>query len=128
MEKLSLWTWDVRTLYVAGAMTIVLSAVDIYRLDTVAFQKVRWTGSGNTRSNNHTIFYSWGTNHESGVGFIVNNNMLPYVIMFEPYNDGLCYLQIECKRIKIALVKGYVSTEERGDQIKQVFYSEVDRI
>jgi len=50
------------------------------RYSTIAaIQEMRWKGSGNIRSNNHTVFYRCSVNHESGVGFIVKNNILTYV-------------------------------------------------
>lgn len=34
-------------LYLANAMTAILSEVDTYKLDIVAIQEMRWTGSDN---------------------------------------------------------------------------------
>jgi len=97
LEKLSLGTWNVRTLYGTGALTTVVSAIETYRLDIAAIQELRWTGSGSIKSNNHTVFYSGGTNHEAGVGLIIKNDILPYVKNFIAYNERLCYIQVECK-------------------------------
>lgn len=128
LEKLSLGTWKVRTLYATGALTTVVSAIETYRLDIVAIQELRWTGSGSIRSNNHTVFYSCGTNHEARVGFIIKNDILPYVKNFIAYNERLCYIQVECKWLNMTLVNGYAPTEEKGNQIKEKFYSELDTI
>lgn len=71
-----------QTLYAAGALTTVVSVIEAYRLDIVAIQKLRWTGSGNIESNKHTVFYSCGAICESGIDFIVKNDVLPYVKKF----------------------------------------------
>jgi hypothetical protein len=97
LEKLNLGTWNVCTLYATGALTTVVSAIETYRLDIVDIQELRWTGSGSIRSNNQTVFYSCGTNHEAGVGFIIKNDILPYVKNFIAYNERLSYIQVECK-------------------------------
>ncbi|KAL4111786.1 hypothetical protein QTP88_015673 [Uroleucon formosanum] len=96
LEKLSLGTWNVHTLYATGALMTVVSAIETYRLDIVAIQELRWTGS--IRLNNHTKFYSGGINHEAGVGFIIKNVILPYVKNFIAYNDRLCYIQVVWKK------------------------------
>lgn len=44
------------------------------------------------------------------------------------YNDRLCYLQIECKWLNIVLINRYAPSEERGDQIKEKFYSDLGMI
>jgi len=118
----------VRTLYATGTFTTVVSAIETYRLDIVAIQELRWTRSGSLRSNNHIVFYGCNTNHEAGVGFIIKNDILPYVKNFIAYNDRLCYTQVECKWLNMALVKCYASTEEKGNQIKENFYSKSDTI
>lgn len=128
LEKLSLGTYNMRTLYVTGALTTVVLVVETYRLDIVVIQELKWIGSGNIRSNSHTVFYSCGTNRQSGVDFIVKNDILPYVKKFIAYSDRQCYLQIECKWLNIALVNGYSPTEEKGNQIKEKFYNELNII
>ena len=38
-------TWTVRTLYRAGALGLVTSEIDKYKMDLVGVQEVRWEGS-----------------------------------------------------------------------------------
>ena len=45
-------TWNVRSLYRAGALGLVTSEIDKYRMDVVGVQKVRWEGSGTLESGN----------------------------------------------------------------------------
>ncbi|KAL4141693.1 hypothetical protein QTP88_004282 [Uroleucon formosanum] len=73
LKKLILGTWNVLTLYATGTLTTVVSAVEMYRLDIVAIEELRWTRSGSIRLNNQTVFYSCNTNHKAGVGFIKKN-------------------------------------------------------
>ena len=39
-------TWNVRSLYRAGALDLVTSEIDRCRMDLVGVQEVRWDGSG----------------------------------------------------------------------------------
>jgi Endonuclease/Exonuclease/phosphatase family. len=50
-------TWNVR----AGALGLVTSEIDKYRMDLVGVQEVRWEGSGTLESGNYTLFYGEGT-------------------------------------------------------------------
>lgn len=79
----------------AGALTIVETNLEWYKIAITAIQEVRWIGDGNLKSNNFTVFYSDGQRHERWVGFIINNEYLPYIKQFEPYSDRLCYIKLE---------------------------------
>ncbi|KAL4148242.1 hypothetical protein QTP88_002523 [Uroleucon formosanum] len=67
-------TWNIRTLFKAGAMEILIDEVKRYKLLIVALQEIKWPGSGSVKSNDTIIFYSGGTSprHEFGVGFLIN--------------------------------------------------------
>jgi len=104
LQKFSLGTWNVRTMYAAGAMTTVVSALQRYLCEIVAIQEIRWTNVGNIKLRDATIFYSCGQTHEYGVGFIVNNNMLPCVRNFITHSEIICHLLLECKWEDIAVI------------------------
>jgi len=84
-------TWNVRTLYRSGHLTTTTLELERYRLDIIAIQEVRWPGEGNLKTGNWTIFHSDGNAHQLGVGFIVNDKILPRVKIFKAVNDNLLY-------------------------------------
>ena len=53
-------TWNVRSLYRAGALCLGTSEQDRCRMDLVGVQEVRWEGSGTLESGNYTLFYGEG--------------------------------------------------------------------
>ncbi|XP_022168745.1 uncharacterized protein LOC111032650, partial [Myzus persicae] len=55
-SEISLGTWNVRTLYSTGAAHTVTQEIGRYKLKIVAFQEIRWQGTGSLDINNHTIF------------------------------------------------------------------------
>lgn len=66
-------------MYAAGAMTTVITALQRYLCEIVTIQEMRWTNVGNIKLRDEIIFYSCDQTHHNGVGFIVNNNMLPLI-------------------------------------------------
>jgi len=79
--EIRIGTWNIRTLYIPGALRNINSEIAKYKLHIVALQEIRWLGNGNVQAENATVFYS-GTNsnrHEKGVGFVVNNTILPCI-------------------------------------------------
>ena len=59
-----------RSLYRAGALGLVTSELDRYRMYLVGIQEVRWEDSGTLESGNYTLFYGEGNaNHQLGTRF-----------------------------------------------------------
>lgn len=67
-------TWNVQSLYRAEHL---ISELERHRQDIEAIQETRWSGNRNVKIGNQTFFYSGVTEHQSGVGFIVNDKILP---------------------------------------------------
>ena len=45
--------WNVRSLYRAGALGLVTSKIEKYRMDLVGVQEVRWEDNGSLDSGNY---------------------------------------------------------------------------
>jgi len=125
-------TWNVRTLYKPGNLTTAILELERYRLDIIAIQEVRWTGEGSLKTGNWTVFHSGGDEHQGGVGFIVNDKILHRVKKFKAVNDRICHMELECRWFNVILIYRYAPTEDKEDEIKNIFYenlvNECDRI
>ncbi|KAL4141659.1 hypothetical protein QTP88_004260 [Uroleucon formosanum] len=107
LDKFNLGTWNVRSLYMAGALTVVVEAnLERYGIAIAAIQKVRWTGEGNLKLKKHTIFYSGG----------------------QDMSEELCYIQVECKHMNLILINGYAPTEDKQQDEKEAFYEDLNTI
>ena len=84
-----------------------ISELDRYELAILAIQETRWPGSGNHKTEKATLFYSGGSEHERGVGFVVSDRILNNIKRFESINDRLCLLEIQAKWFNIILINCY---------------------
>lgn len=115
-------------MYKAGHLTTVISGLERYQLNIAAIQETRWPGQGNLKINNWTYFYSGGLDHQAGVGFVVNDKLLPNVKRFETINDRICYLELKCKWYNLIIINGYAPTEDKNEAIKNEFYERLDTV
>lgn len=128
LQKFSLGTWIVRTMYAAGGMTTVLYALQRYLCEIVAIQEIRLTNVGNIKLRDAIILYNCGQSHEYGVGFIVNNSILPFVKNFIPHSERICTIQLECKWGDIAVINCHAPTDNKANQSKEEFYNQLERV
>jgi len=100
------------------------------KVQIVALQEVRWPGEGDMRANGMTLFYSGSSNgkHENGVGFLVNDQILPFIKKFTPVNNRICHIRIACKHYDIILICVYSPTETGEEDLKDMFYDELERV
>ena len=56
-NKFYLGTWNVLSLYRAGALRLLVDQIDIYETGIRAIQEIRWIGQGTLEKKDHTLFY-----------------------------------------------------------------------
>jgi len=123
-------TWNIRTLNKPGALQYTLNAIQNYNIDILCLQEVRWPGEGIIKKNDKTIFYSGNRNGkcENGVGFVINETTLPHVKTFQALSERICYIRVTGHIFDIVIINCYAPTEEKGEDIKESFYEELDRV
>jgi hypothetical protein len=87
-------TWNVRSLYRAGALGLLTSKID--RMDLIGVQEVSWEGSGTLESGNYTLFYGEGNaDHQLGTRFFVHRQIKSAVKKVEFVSDRVSCITLK---------------------------------
>ena len=129
-NDLSLATWNLRSLFARGALQNTLADMNKYNIQIAAVQETRWLDSGIHTMPNHSFYFSGpsSNSHQFGTGFIVNNGVDHLIINFVPISKYMCTLRIKLKNQTLSLVNIHAPTELKDDEIKEAFYSELERV
>ncbi|KAL4130807.1 hypothetical protein QTP88_008189 [Uroleucon formosanum] len=79
-------------------------------------------------ANGYLLISSGGAEHQFGVGFIVNDKILHRVKKFKAVNDRFFYIELECRWFNVILINGYAPTENKEDEVKDIFYENLDNV
>jgi hydroxypyruvate isomerase len=58
----------------------------------------------------------------------VNDKILHRVKKFKAVNDRICYIELECRWFNVILINGYAPTEDKEDEVKDIFYENLDNV
>jgi exonuclease III len=104
--------------------------VNRIKLDAVAIQEIRLSGTGLNKKKNFSFYYSGANNNtgQAGTGFLIQKKMQKYIISFIPYNERLCKLRLKGKFNSVSLISVYAATEDKMDEIKEQFYEDLQKV
>ena len=90
-------TWNIRTLYRAGAAEELTQELVEYTMDITAIQEIRWPGEGTLEQNGMIIIYGGNTQnkHELGTGFVIKKELWGNILNFKAVNDMISKLRIK---------------------------------
>lgn len=123
-------TWNVRTLFQCGKVKELTHELQRYRWDIVGLAEVRWTGFGeSTTDEGHKLWFSGDEiKHERGVAFIVRKEVAGTVISCTPVSSRLISIRISARPHNITIIQVYAPTSEHEDEEVEEFYEELDNI
>ena len=120
-------TWNVLSLYRAGALANLTEQLKKYKVTIAALQEIRWKNSDIIRTKDYTIFYSGNNTNTLGTGFAVKREAVGKVIGFKPENERICSLRIRGKMFNITIINVHAPTEDADDHIKESFYDKLEQ-
>ena len=101
------------------------------KIDIAALQETRLAGQGSITEKDFTFFWhskSVDERREHGVGFSVKNTLLQPVEVGFDGNERITTLRLQKKKGTTTLVNVYAHTLYADEQVKDVFYSELNLI
>lgn len=113
----------------AGGLKILTDALKSAKINITAIQETRWPGK-NVISNREYAFYYSGIDNKQGTfgtGFVVLKEAMNAVIDFKPIDERLCTLRIKGKFFNITIINGHAPTEDKDDDVKDVFYENLQK-
>ena len=120
-------TWNVLSLYRAGALASLVGELDKYKVRIAALQEIRWRGTDVFRQKQYTIFYSGHTRNTLGTGFAVARQYESAVIGFKAINERLCTIRMKGQFFNTTIINAHAPTEDTDDEAKERFYEELER-
>ncbi|MGL4418375.1 MAG: reverse transcriptase domain-containing protein [Plesiomonas shigelloides] len=129
-QGVTIGTWNVRTLYQCGKVKELTHELNRYRWDVVGLAEVRWTGFGETTTDDgHKIWFSGKeTKHEHGVAFIVRKEVVGTVISCTPVSSRLISIRISARPQNLTIIQVYAPTADHDDEEIEEFYEQLDNI
>ena len=126
-EQATFGTWNVRTLYQCGKVKELEHELSHYRWDIVGLAEMRWTGIGETTTDDgHKIWYSGQDKHEYGVGFIVRKEVTKCIISCTPVSCRIISIRVSAKPKNITIIQVYAPTSDHEDNEVEEFYEELE--
>jgi len=73
---------------------------------------VRWTGQGEIRSGDYTVYYSGGELAERGVAIVVHKSVVRSVVKKIVCNDRIIAVKLKAEPVSILIIQVSMPTSE----------------
>lgn len=98
INKLTIGTWNVRSVYKPGKMHNVIHEMQRLKLNILGISETRWPGHGQTPTNGGMLYFSENDDdkyHRHGVTVAVSREVMASVTNFVPVSDRVMLLQLQ---------------------------------
>jgi hypothetical protein len=102
-----LGTWNVRSLYGVGSLSVIARELDRYKLDIAGVQEVRWEKEGTVRAGEYSFFYGKGKERKIinlGIGLFVHHRIVSAVKRVEFIGVRVSYIVLRGRRCNIVVL------------------------
>ena len=120
-------TWNVRTMFQKGKLGNVKKEMERLKLNVLGLCEVRWKGAGSFTTDNYTIFYSGGDQHERGVGILIDKETSKSVKGFWAVSDRVMLLKLYGKPLDVSFIQCYAPTVDCDEEVITNFYEELEK-
>ena len=127
-DHLFVGIWHVRGTFEEGKLRHLVSEVGKYKFDIVGLQETKQSGHEVTEVGDYIFLNSGGENRRLGMDFLINRELKELILDFQPISERISLIRLRGKYQKITVINIHAPTEEKEIEIKDQFYSELDRI
>ena len=128
-QEAKIGTWNVKSMLKPGKMEEVAREMLRYKIDILALQEIRWKAEGRIDKNNYTFLYGGETKQgKNGTGFMIKKKFKERIMEYRRINGRISVLRVKNKIANITIVNGYAPTEESGEDEKDAFYEELEKV
>ncbi|XP_042871504.1 craniofacial development protein 2-like [Penaeus japonicus] len=122
-------TWNVKTLNVKTQpekLENIKKEAKRLGIGMLGMCEMRWIGAGKVQSDDYTIIYSGGQNHEKGVGMVLDKEHSKSLKGYWPLSDRVLLVKLSAKPLDINIIQTYVPTADSSEEELEKFYSEIE--
>ena len=129
-EDITIATWNVRTLRVAGKVEELLHEMDRYKWSVLGLCEMTWKKSGEIPTDgSHRVYFSGKEDkHEQGVGFLLHKDIVKSVIGCRPISSRLMTVRLRASAFNITIIQVYAPTSSYDDSGVDEFYRELQSL
>ena len=129
-QLLNVGTWNVRTLLEMGKLHLLIDELDYLKCGITGLAEVRWAGKGSFRTRKeYSVFYSGNEKGgQKGVALILNPKMANAVLGYNPMNDRMISLRLNCKPFNITIIQVYAPTSDATQDEREAFYANLQQL
>jgi hypothetical protein len=91
-------------------------------VSVLGVSEVRWTGQGEIRCGDYTVYYYEGERDEKCVAIVVHKSIARSVVKKIVYNDRIIAIKLQAGPINISMMQVYMATSEREDEEVEELY------
>ena len=106
-EQYCIGTWNVRSTN-QGKSEVVKQEMARVNVDSLGISELKWTGTGEFNSDDHSIYYCGQESHRRNwVAIIVNKRVWDAVLCCNLKNDRMISVQVQGKPFNIMVIQAY---------------------
>jgi len=96
------------------------------KINLLGLSEVRWKHAGSFKTDDFTMLYSGGDQHERGVGVLLNKETSKVIKGFWAISDRIILVKLQGKPCDISIIQCYAPTSDYDDVAIANFYEQLD--
>src|SRR6218665_3863690 len=123
--RLTIGTWNVRTLWATGQLELLRNEMKAYRYDILGLAEMRWTGSGDL-NNGEVIWSGEEKDNKRGVGFLLNSRARLALLGYKPVNSRIIVARFNGQPLNLSVIQIHALTADSTEEEIEEFYENLE--